>query len=53
MVAEASELPSGYPEAPLLAEIGFTATEEGSYTIYLSPVLNGEANDVEALTVGA
>jgi len=52
MVAEAPELPSGYPEAPLLAEIGFTATEEGSYTIYLSSVLNGEANDVEALTVG-
>jgi parallel beta-helix repeat protein len=51
MVAEAPGLPTGYPEAPLLAEICFTATEEGTYTIDLSLVLNGEANDVEALTV--
>jgi hypothetical protein len=53
MVAEAPGLPTGYPEAPLLAEIGFTATEEGTYTIDLSSVINGEANDVEALTVEA
>lgn len=51
MAAEAPELPTGYPEAPLLAEIGFTATEEGTYTINLASVINGEANDVEALTV--
>jgi parallel beta-helix repeat protein len=51
IAAEAPGLPTGYPEAPLLAEIGFTATEEGTYTIDLSLVLNGEANDVEALTV--
>ena len=37
--------------APVLAEIGFTATQEGTYTIHLSSVINGEVNDVEALTV--
>jgi len=41
------------PVAPTLAEICFTATEEGTYTINLSSVINGEANDVEALTVEA
>ncbi|NQE04683.1 hypothetical protein C5S32_02320 [ANME-1 cluster archaeon GoMg1] len=50
-VMVANDVDMGPIEAPTLAEIGFTATQEGTYTINLSSVINGEANDVEALTV--
>ena len=37
--------------APTLAEICFTATQEGNHTINISSVINGEVDDVVPLTV--
>jgi len=37
--------------APTLAEIGFTATQEGNHTINISSVINGAVDDVESLTI--
>ena len=39
------------PVAPTLAEIGFTATQKGTYTIDLSSVINGAVDDVAPLTI--
>jgi hypothetical protein len=51
IAAEAPDLPTGYPEAPLLAEIGFVTTVDGTYTISLTSVINGEEDDVVPLEV--
>lgn len=40
-----------FPTAPTLAEIGFTATQEGNHTINISSVINGEADTVVNLTI--
>ena len=45
--AEAAQAANG----PLLASIVFTATQEGTYTIDLSSVINGVADAVEPLTI--
>ena len=37
------------PVAPTLAEIGFTATQKGTYTIDLSSVINGAVDGVDPL----
>ena len=39
------------PVAPTLAEIGFTATQEGTHAINLSSVINGDADTVVNLTI--
>lgn len=50
IVAEAPEIPS--PAAPLLAEIGFVTTVNGTYTINLtSAQINGNPDDVVNLSV--
>jgi len=52
IVAEAPDLPTGYPEAPLLVEIGFLTTLNGTYTLNLtSAIINGTADDVVNLSV--
>jgi hypothetical protein len=51
IVAEAPDLPTGYPEAPLLAEIGFVTTVNGTYTINITSVINSVVDDVVALDV--
>ena len=52
IVAEASGLPTGYPEAPLLAEIGFLTTVNGTYSINLTSVkINGTEDDVVNLSI--
>lgn len=37
--------------APTLAEICFTATQEGNHTINISSVINGAVDDVAPLTI--
>jgi hypothetical protein len=49
IAAEAAEIP--LPVAPLLAEIGFLTTVEGTYTISLTSVINGVEDDVVPLEV--
>jgi len=51
IVAEASGLPTGYPVAPLLAEIGFLTTVNGTYTINLMSTINGVEDDVVNLSI--
>ncbi|MCW3133386.1 MAG: hypothetical protein N2V78_03555 [Methanophagales archaeon] len=51
IVAEASGLPTGYPVAPLLAEIGFLTTVNGTYTINLMSTINGVVDDVVNLSI--
>ena len=43
--------PAQAPSNPLLATIGFTATQEGTHTIDLSSVINGAPDTVESLTI--
>jgi hypothetical protein len=49
IAAEAPEIPK--PVAPLLVEIGFVTTVEGTYTLSLTSTINGEVDDVVPLTV--
>ena len=49
IAAEAPEIP--LPVAPLLAEIGFVTTVNGTYTISLTSTINGVVDDVVALDV--
>ena len=49
IAAEAPEIPK--PVAPLLAEIGFVTTVDGTYTISLTSTINGEVDDVVPLEV--
>jgi len=49
IVAEAPEIPK--PVAPLLAEIGFVSTVNGTYTINLTSTINGAVDDVVPLEV--
>jgi hypothetical protein len=51
IAAEEPDLPTGYPEAPLLAEIGFITTNAGTYTITLTSTINGVVDDVVPLEV--
>jgi hypothetical protein len=51
IAAEAPDLPTGYPAAPLLAEIGFVTTVNGTYTIGLTSTINGVVDTVVALDV--
>jgi hypothetical protein len=51
IAAEAPDLPTGYPDAPLLAEIGFVTTDAGTYTIDLTSTINGVVDDVVPLVV--
>jgi hypothetical protein len=51
IAAEAPDLPTGYPVAPLLAEIGFVTTVNGTYTIGLTSVINGVVDGVVTLDV--
>jgi hypothetical protein len=51
IAAEAPDLPTGYPVAPLLAEIGFVTTVNGTYTIGLTSMINGVVDDVVTLDV--
>jgi len=49
IAAEAPEIP--LPKAPLLAEIGFVTTVNGTYTINLTSTINGAVDDVVPLEV--
>ena len=51
IAAEAPDLPTPLPEAPLLAEIGFVTTVNGTYTIGLTSVINGVEDGVVTLEV--
>jgi len=41
----------GFTGSPIFAEIEFTATKKGNYTINVSAIINGAADSVESLTV--
>jgi hypothetical protein len=51
IAAEAPDLPTGYPAAPLLAEIGFITTVNGTYTIGLTSMINGVVDTVVTLEI--